>query len=224
MGPASGIVPATMSTAERMREVRALKKRGEWVPQQRAPHLPWPRADSDGTPLGVDLRAHAGEVRDVVRKYFRPPAGVEIDDYVQEVFLRVARRNHMPSAHDPRKSSLKHYIYMVANATGADMANEMARRAAERPQGPAGAVGPGTSVDEIRSPVGTGTEEFLREAEMSLDSLAASGAIGPTAKSYAMDCLAGMPTTSYGPVWRRGELRAEIEEAVSEPVPGVRLR
>lgn len=205
-----------MSSVERAREYRALKKAGNYEPAPRAPHLPWPRCAEDGTQLGVDLSSAASEVREVVRKYFRAPPGFEIDDYCQEVCVRIAARNHMPSAHDPRKSSLRHYIYMMANATGANMANSDARRASELSlQGAAGAVGPtGTTLeDTVATPV---ADPLPMEAEIDLNMLAVRGVIGPTARSYALDCLAGRPTSSYGSVWKRGALRTEILEAIGE--------
>lgn len=177
--------------------------------------MPWPRAAEDGTELGVDLSVAEREIREVVRKYFRAPPGFEIDDYCQEVCVRIAARNHMPSAHDPRKSSLRHYIYMVANATGANMANSDSRRAAELSlQGAVGATGPsGTTLEEtVMTPA---ADRLPMDAEIDLDLLTVRGVIGPTARSYALDCLAGRPTSSYGPVWRRGALRSEILEAIN---------
>lgn len=203
-----------MSSAERAREYRALKKAGNYEPAPRAPYLPWPRCAEDGTQLGVDLSQAEGEVREVVRKYFRAPPGYEIDDYCQEVCVRIAARNHMPSAHDPRKSSLRHYIYMVANATGANMANAESKRFSELSlQGAVGAVGPsGVTLEDV---VAAAPSDLLPlEAEIDLNVLAVRGAIGPTARSYALDCLAGRSTAAYGPVWKRGALRSEIMEAL----------
>lgn len=203
-----------MSSAERAKEYRAAKKRGDYVPQ-RTPWLPWPREAEDGTPLGVDLSVAAEDVRRIMLRHFRPPAGVDFDDYFQEVCARIAGRNHMPSAHDPRKSSLGHYVYMVANATGANMANSESRRSSDLSlQGAAGAIGPGgpSLEDVIRS----ASDLELPEAEIALNSLMVSGAIGPTAKSYAIDCLAGRSLSAYGTACVRMELLSEIEVAMSE--------
>jgi hypothetical protein len=201
-----------MSSAERAREYRALKKAGTYEQAPRAPHLPWPRSAEDGTKLGVDLSAAATEVREVVRKYFRAPPGYEIDDYCQEVCARIAARNHMPSAHDPRKSSLKHYIYMVANATGANMALKSFKLVPS--SGVSGTVGPGQCLEE--SLVSPDSDLLPADAEMDLSILAVRGAVGPTARSYALDCLAGRPTSHYGSPSRRGALRAELAEALGE--------
>ncbi len=197
-----------MSSAERAREYRALKKAGVYEPAPRAPRLPWPRRAEDGTALGVDLSSAADEVREVVHKYFRAPVGHDMDDYFQEVCARIAARNHMPSAHDPRKSSLKHYIYMVANATGANLANAGSKRTLEVPlRGVEGATGPA----EVAAPA----DLLPADVELDLNLLAVRGAIGPTARSYALDCLAGRSTSEYGSRQRRDALRAEIEDAVS---------
>lgn len=187
------------------------------MPAPRAPHLPWPRSAEDGTELGVDLSSAEPEVREVVRKYFRPPPGYEFDDYCQEVCARIIARNHMPSAHDPRKSSLRHYIYMVANATGANLANSVAARSSEvSMHGADGAVGPGPLEDSIPSP---SADRLLPDAEIDLSLLAVRGAIGPTARSYAVDCLSGLPTGGYGSPERRGALMAELEEALRPRAP-----
>lgn len=202
-----------MSSAERAREYRAAKKRGDYVPA-RAPWLPWPRAAEDGTPLGVDLSAAAEDVRRIMLKHFRnTPSGVEFEDYYQEVCTKIASRNHMPSAHDPRKSSLGHYVYMVANATGANMANSESRRPRELSlQGAAGAVGPdGPALEDVLSYL---PELDLPELEIALDSLVVRGAIGPTARSYALDCLAGRSVSAYGTACSRMELLSEVEAAM----------
>ncbi len=203
-----------MSSVERAREYRALKKAGTYEPAPRAPHLPWPRCAEDGTQLGVDLSVAASEVRAVVKKYFRAPPGYEIDDYCQEVCVRIAARNHMPSAHDPRKSSLKHYIYMMANATGANMAAAGAKRSVELSiHGVSGAIGPsGATIEDTLS---YPTYDLLPvDARIDLEILSVRGAVGPTARSYAVDCLAGRSTSQYGTARRRDELRAELETAL----------
>lgn len=199
-----------MSSAERAREYRAAKKRGDYVPAPRTEWLPWPRSAADGTPLGVDLSSHSVDVRRIMRRHFRPPEGVDFEDYFQEVCAVIARRNHMPSAHDPRKSSLGHYVYMVANAAGADMANSESRR---------------REAVVAQYPVGTGCEAPMDEGVfpelgIMLDSLVVRGAIGPNARDYALTCLAGLPTAAYGQPVERAALRSEIESALlSGPRP-----
>jgi hypothetical protein len=160
--------------------------------------------------LGVDLSERSEEVRRIMRRHFRPPEGVDFEDYFQEVCSIIARRNHMPSAHDPRKSSFGHYVYMVANAAGADMANSESRR---------------RDAVVAQFSLGTGCaapveSEALPELEMVLDSLVVRGAIGPTARDYALTCLAGLPTAAYGQPVERAALRSEIESALlSGPKP-----
>jgi len=190
-----------MSTAERAREYRAAKKRGDYAPAPRTEWLPWPRSAEDGTPLGVDLSEKSPDVRRIMLRHFSAPKGVDFDDYFQEVCVTIARRNHMPSAHDPRKSSFGHYVYMVANTIGADLANVEGRRR--------------EAVGEERSlPAGTGYVDDLPEVRMALDSLVVQGAIGPTAREYALTCLAGLPTAGYGVPVERAALRTEIESAL----------
>jgi hypothetical protein len=38
-----------------------------------------------------------------------------MDELLQEVFLAIIHKNYGKSAHDPRKSSFGHYVFMVAN-------------------------------------------------------------------------------------------------------------
>jgi DNA-directed RNA polymerase specialized sigma24 family protein len=96
----------------------------------RAEHLPWPRKADDGTPLGIDLgkirsplQCRPGErprvtayeeMRRIVIAGKFAVRGYEPDEIVQEVALIIARRNHMPSAFDPRKSGFAHYIHILA--------------------------------------------------------------------------------------------------------------
>jgi DNA-directed RNA polymerase specialized sigma24 family protein len=201
-----------MSSAERAREYRALKKAGMYEPAPRAPYLPWPRAAEDGTELGVDLSVSAEAVAALVRRNFRAPPGVDMDDYCQEVCLRIAARNHMPSAHDPRKSSLGHYVYMVASATGANLASSESRHRGLSLQGASGAVGPSAPLEDVLA--APEPDPLPAEAELDLGVLSARGAIGPTARGYAMDCLAGRKTSEHGSSWKRGALREEIREAL----------
>lgn len=77
--------------------------------------LPWPRMAEDGdTPLGVDVVLLKKDITKIVHKFFRV-TGLPMEDLMQEVFLAIVRKNQTRSAHDPRKSSLGHYVYLVAN-------------------------------------------------------------------------------------------------------------
>ena len=103
------------SRAKRVTEVnvseRPVKKRIE--------RLPWPRNDVDEDtgeliPRGVNVSAKRKDVIKIVYKYFRVP-GFPMEELLQEVFLAIVHKNHGKSAHNPRKSSFGHYIFMVAN-------------------------------------------------------------------------------------------------------------
>lgn len=77
--------------------------------------LPWPRmADDEKTPIGVDIKIKQKDIIKIVYKYFRIP-DISMDELLQEVFLAILHKNHGKSAHDPRKSSFGHYIYMIAD-------------------------------------------------------------------------------------------------------------
>lgn len=78
--------------------------------------LPWPRMAEDDSKieLGVDVRAKQVDIVKIVHKFFRVP-DVTMEELLQEVFLAIIHKNHTRSAHDSRKSSFGHYVYMVAN-------------------------------------------------------------------------------------------------------------
>lgn len=76
--------------------------------------LPWPRLADDGTPLGVDVKTKHQDIARLVYKYFRVE-NLPMEELLQEVFLTIVSKNFTRSAHDPRKSSFGHYVYLVAN-------------------------------------------------------------------------------------------------------------
>ena len=76
--------------------------------------FPWPRTDEDGTPLGVDVKARHQDISRIVYKFFRVE-NLPMEELLQEVFLTICQKNFTRSAHDPRKSSFGHYVYLVAN-------------------------------------------------------------------------------------------------------------
>lgn len=80
----------------------------------RTASLPWPRSAPDGTPLGLDVKAHFADIARVVAKGRFSAPGMGIDDLIAEVCLVVMRRNAMPSAYDPRKASVDTYIKLLA--------------------------------------------------------------------------------------------------------------
>ncbi len=85
-------------------------------PLKKAPErFPWPRlADDRKTPLGVDVIAKEKDVVKIVHKFFKVE-GVPMEELLQEVYVAIIHKNYTKSAHDPRKSSFGHYVYMVAN-------------------------------------------------------------------------------------------------------------
>lgn len=93
---------------KRVRKVKIAKK-----PARNLDKLPWPRRDTDGTQLGVDVADKREDIIKIVYKFFKVP-GISMEELLQEVFLAIIHKNHTRSAHDPRKSSFGHYIYMVA--------------------------------------------------------------------------------------------------------------
>jgi len=93
--------------AKRVRRIKVAKK-----PVRTPEKLKWPRQDN-GTPLGVDVADKREDIVKIVYKFFKVP-GISMDELLQEVFLAIIHKNHTRSAHDPRKSSFGHYVYMVA--------------------------------------------------------------------------------------------------------------
>lgn len=81
-----------------------------------SPRLPWPRSaeDDPNIQIGVDVIAKRKDVIKITHKFFRV-ADISMEELLQEVFLAIIHKNHTRSAHDPRKSSFGHYVYMIAN-------------------------------------------------------------------------------------------------------------
>jgi DNA-directed RNA polymerase specialized sigma24 family protein len=77
--------------------------------------MPWPRCDSEdpSTPLGVDVDAKMKDITKIVYKHFHIK-DVGMDELLQEVRAAIIHKNHSPSAHNPKKSSFSHYVFMVA--------------------------------------------------------------------------------------------------------------
>lgn len=89
-------------------------------PLKKSPdRLPWPRqSDPDEAgktaPLGIDVAAKRQDIVKIVHKFFKVH-DVAMEELLQEVFVAIIHKNYTRSAHDPRKSSFGHYVYMVAN-------------------------------------------------------------------------------------------------------------
>ena len=84
--------------------------------QEKSPRLPWPRfaADDEKVALGVDIIKKKTDIEKIVYKFFKVD-GYSMEDLLQEVYTAIIHKNTTRSAHDPRKSSFGHYVYMVAN-------------------------------------------------------------------------------------------------------------
>ena len=100
---------------------RLLKTSNKLAPPKRARPgrtiYTWPRiCPIDGTPLGVDVALKARDIRKITLAHVPPPKGVDPDDYVQEIFLAITRRNKLAGAYDPRRGSFSHYIVMIARS------------------------------------------------------------------------------------------------------------
>ena len=81
--------------------------------------LPWPRMsepDENGkiAALGVDVVVKRQDIIKIVHKFFKVDS-ISMDELLQEVYVAIIHKNFTRSAHDSRKSSFGHYIYMVAN-------------------------------------------------------------------------------------------------------------
>jgi RNA polymerase sigma factor (sigma-70 family) len=77
---------------------------------------PWPRtaADDESVHLGIDIIKKRPDIIKLVHKFFHVD-GIAMEELLQEVYLAIMHKNYSKSAHDPRKSSFGHYVYMIAN-------------------------------------------------------------------------------------------------------------
>jgi hypothetical protein len=77
---------------------------------------PWPRkaVDNDKVDLGIDVLKKRQDIIKLVHKFFSVE-GIPMEELLQEVYAAILHKNYTKSAHDPRKSSFGHYVYMVAN-------------------------------------------------------------------------------------------------------------
>lgn len=82
----------------------------------------------------------------IVHKHFRVK-DVPMDELLQEVYLTIIHKNRGKSAHDPRKSSFGHYVWMVANNVCINIVHRRKRHANER--------------DSLDAPCGPGSEKAL---------------------------------------------------------------
>jgi DNA-directed RNA polymerase specialized sigma24 family protein len=92
--------------------------------------MPWPREEG-GVQLGVDVAAKRQDIIKIVHKYFRVDR-VPMEELLQEVFLAIVHKNRTRSAHDPRKSSFGHYVYLVANNVCINLVHKQRRQDREQ--------------------------------------------------------------------------------------------
>lgn len=133
----------------RSREVQLVGK-----PVKRPPEkLPWPRKAEDGTDLGVNVQTKRQDIVKIVYKHFKVPE-VSMDELLQEVFLAIVHKNRGNSAHDPRKSSFGHYVYMVANNVCINLVQRKKRSELERDSldAPTGHEGRRSVMDTVAAP------------------------------------------------------------------------
>lgn len=102
-------------------------------PLKKAPErLPWPRlADDQKTLLGVDVLLKRQDIIKITHKYFRVE-NISMEELLQEVYVAIIHKNHTHSAHDPRKSSFGHYVYMIANNVCINLVHRKKRHDKER--------------------------------------------------------------------------------------------
>ena len=97
---------------------RSIKINGK-PPKKKPEKFPWPRMsdpDEQGriVALGVDVVAKRQDIIKIVHKFFRVE-NTTMEELLQEVYVAIIHKNFTRSAHDLRKSSFGHYIYMIAN-------------------------------------------------------------------------------------------------------------
>jgi hypothetical protein len=93
--------------------------------------LPWPRNAEDGTPLGIDVILKKNDIIKIVYKHFKVH-DYQMEELLQEIFLAIIYKNCSNSAHDPRKSSFGHYVYLISNNVCINIVNKRKKHEAEK--------------------------------------------------------------------------------------------
>lgn len=90
--------------------------------------LPWPRFsdDTERVPLGVNVIDKRQDIKKIVHRYFKVE-GYSMEELLQEIYAAILHKNGTKSAHDPRKSSFGHYIYMIADHVCINLVNRKRR-------------------------------------------------------------------------------------------------
>ena len=143
-----------VSMGKRVRVVRTSIKPSKKPPEK----LPWPRfaPDDPTVSLGVDVKSKIQDITKIVHKYFRV-ADVPMEELMQEVFTTIVHKNHTRSAHDPRKSSFGHYVFMIANNVCINLVHHKKRHDKERDSldAPSGHDDPRTLLDVVDASIMT---------------------------------------------------------------------
>jgi DNA-directed RNA polymerase specialized sigma24 family protein len=113
-----------VSVSKQVKIVKTASKPAKAPPEK----FPWPRfaPDDPKVALGIDTVAKMQDIKRIVHKHFRVP-DVPMDELLQEIFLAITRKNYTMSAHDPRKSSFSHYIYMISDNVCKNLVNRKKR-------------------------------------------------------------------------------------------------
>jgi hypothetical protein len=154
---------------------RVVKVHGQ--PLKKKPdRLPWPRQsepDEQGriVALGVDVVAKRQDIIKIVHKFFKVES-ISMDELLQEVYVAIIHKNCTRSAHDSRKSSFGHYIYMVANNVCINLVHRKRRHDKESDSidAPYGSDDQRTLLDRFEAPVQDHDDliEHMEEVEKSM--------------------------------------------------------
>lgn len=95
--------------------------------------LPWPRCaeDDPNIHLGVDVQKKRDDIIKITHRFFKVYE-VPMEELLQEIYLAIIHKNYTRSAHDPRKSSFGHYVFMVANNVCINLVHRKKRYDKER--------------------------------------------------------------------------------------------
>jgi len=154
---------------------RTIKVPGK--PLKRRPdRLPWPRLsepDEQGriVNLGVDVVAKRTDIIKIVHKFFKVE-NIQMEELLQEVYVAIIHKNFTRSAHDSRKSSFGHYIYMVANNVCINLVHRKRRydKESESIDSQSGHDDQRTLLETFEAPVERKDEltEYMEEIETSM--------------------------------------------------------
>ena len=139
----------------------------EETPKRKTERFPWPRTASDNEkiPLGIDIIAKKHEIEKLVHKFFHVD-GYSMEDLLQEVYTAIIHKNTTRSAHDPRKSSFGHYVYMVANNVCRNIVSKKKRYDKERDSIFEPFLDDGLSLEESYEPVNLSYQESENVLEL----------------------------------------------------------